>query len=213
MPGNVRIDKPDLLPSEIVLLRRYLTESHLFSGQEWRGLRLNGVQAGLVPYAEYLVAFCLYRWGAFARGHVFEAAILRDLKRASIEFTPHDPIAERFAPYDLYVSGLGYGDVKTSTYFLDDLTADTPSADFYVTRLYVSRSREHRCVVFVTLRAWYYLWRQKRAPQEIVVSSLPDAAAHFPQVTRVQLEHLTWIVVEYEMWKQILLQLQQEGKR
>ena len=279
MPGNVSIDKPDLLPSEIVLLRRYLTESHLFSGQEWRDLRrvidklanckvrfgtkpyrfvqfyrtfvngtyaypflselakltdvdregqklqarvarqiwkwlrLNGVQPGLVSFAEYLVAFCLYRWGAFARGHVFEAAILRDLKQAGIEFAPHDPIAERFAPYDLYVPGLGYGDVKTSVYFLDKLTADVPPADFYVTRLYVPRSREHRRVVFVTIRAWYRLWRQKRAPQEIVVSSLPEAAAHFPQPTQVQLEHLTWIVVEYETWKQILLQLQQEDKR
>lgn len=278
MPGEVRIDNPELLPPEVTLLRRYLTESHLFSGQEWRELRqildrlagcevqfgtrgyrfaqfyssfvngtyaypflselanltdterdgqklqariarqiwewlrLNGVQAGQVPNAEYLVAFCLYRWGSFARGHVFEATILRDLKRTGIELTPHDPSTERFVPYDLYVPGLGYGDVKTSVYFLDDLTADAPTADFYITRLYVPRSKEHQRVVFVTSRGWSRLWRKEQAPPEVAVSSLTDAAAHFPQVSRFQLEHLTWIVVEYETWKQTLLQWQREGE-
>lgn len=278
MPGEVRIDNPELLPPEVTLLRRYLTESHLFSGQEWRELRqildrlagcevqfgtrgyrfaqfyssfvngtyaypflselanltdterdgqklqariarqiwewlrLNGVQPGQVPHAEYLVAFCLYRWGSFARGHVFEATILRDLKRTGIELTPHDPSTERFVPYDLYVPGLGYGDVKTSVYFLDDLTADAPTADFYITRLYVPRSKEHQRVVFVTSRGWSRLWRKEQAPPEVAVSSLTDAAAHFPQVSRFQLEHLTWIVVEYETWKQTLLQWQREGE-
>lgn len=276
MPGDVRIDKPELLSSEVALLRRYLTESHLFSGQEWREmrqaldrvarcevqfgtrryrfaqfystfingtyaypflselasltdieregqklqariarqiwewLRLNGVQPGQVPHAEYLVAFCLYRWGAFARGHVFEATILRDLKHTGIELTPHDPATERYAPYDLYVPGLGYGDVKTSVYLLDDLTADALTADFYVTRLYVPRSREHQRVVFVTPGGWSRLWSEKEAPPEVAASSLADAAAHFPQVSRLQLGHLTWIVVEYETWKQALLQWQQE---
>jgi len=36
---QVRIDDPGLQPAESVLLRRYLTESHLFSGQEWRAMR------------------------------------------------------------------------------------------------------------------------------------------------------------------------------
>ncbi len=136
MTRTVTIPKPDLTAHEITILRRYLTESHLFSGREWRELRqvidklascevqfgahryhfaqfyrvfingtyaypfltkladlsdieqeglklqarvarqiwewlrLNGIQPGLAPHAEYLVAFCLYRWGAFTRGHV-----------------------------------------------------------------------------------------------------------------------------------------------
>lgn len=49
--------------------------------------------------------------------------------------------------------------------------------------------------------------------QEIIVTSLPAAANRFPQVSRVRIEHLTWIVVEYETWKRILLQKQQEGQR
>jgi len=177
---------------------------------EW--LRLNGVRPGQVPHAEYLVAFCLHRWGAFARGHVFEATILRDLEQTGIEMTPHDPQTERFARYDLYVPRLGYGDVKTSVYFLDEFTTDAPAADFYVTRLYSTRSRAYQRVVFVTDRGWANLWSEKRAPQEVVASSFADAAAYFPQVSRVQLGHFTWIVVEYEKWKQILLQWQQESK-
>ena len=49
--------------------------------------------------------------------------------------------------------------------------------------------------------------------QGIIVTSLPAAANRFPQVSRVRIEHLTWIVVEYETWKRILLQEQQEGQR
>jgi hypothetical protein len=99
-----------------------------------------------------------------------------------------------------------------SGYFLDDLTADVPTADFYVTRLYVPESRGYRHVVFVTLRAWHRLWSKGEGPQEIAVPSLPAAAEHFPQVTRVQIGHLTWIVIEYEAWKQIVLQEQQEDE-
>jgi len=278
MPGNVRIDDPDLHPAEIALLRRYLTESHLFSGREWQALRqildkltgcevqfgtkrylftqfyntfingtyaypflselanltdiepeghklqarvarqiwewlrLNGVQHGQVPHAEYLVTFCLYRWGAFARGHVFEFTILRDLEQAGIEITSHDPTTERYAPYDLYVPGLGYGDVKTSVYFLDELTLDAPPASFYITRLYGTRSRVHQRVVLVPHQSWPDLWREQEAPHEVAASSFADAAARFPQVSRVQLGHLTWIVVEYETWKQIMLRWQQEAR-
>ncbi len=276
MTQTVTIPKPDLTTQEITILRRYLTESHRFSGQEWRELRqimdrlagcevqfgtqryrfarfyrmfingtyaypflaelsnveqeglklqarvarqiwewlhLNGIQPGQVPHAEYLVAFCLYQWGAFARGHIFEATVLRDLQRADVEMTPHDPTIERFAPYDLYIPGLGYGDIKTSGYFLDDLTADAPTADFYVTRLYMHKSRRYQRAVFVTPRAWRRLCGEDEESQEIGVTSLPAAADHFPQVTRVRIEHLTWVVVEYGMWKRILLQKQQEGKQ
>jgi len=279
MTKTVTILKPDLIVQEIKLLRRYLIESHLFSGQEWRvlrrvidklaccevqfgaqryrfaqfyrafingtyaypflaelaelsdveqeglklqarvarqiweWLRLNGIQPGLVPHAEYLVAFCLYQWGAFARGHVFETAILCDLQRAGVEMTPHDPTIERFTPYDLYVPGLGYGDVKTSGYFLDDLTADAPVADFYVTRLYVPKSGQYQRAVFVMPCAWDRLRGKHEESPEIVAMSLPAAADRFPQVSRVRIEHLTWVVVEYETWKRILLQKQQEGKQ
>jgi hypothetical protein len=274
MKKVVNIPEPNLTVREIKILRRYLAESHRFSGQEWRALRravdklarcevqfgtqhyrfnqfyrtfingtyaypflaelaelsdverqglklqarvarqiwewlrLNGIQPGQVPHAEYLVVFCLSRWGAFARGHIFEAAVLSDLQRAGVAMTPHDPIGERFTPYDLHISGLGYGDVKTSSYFLDDLTDAPPAADFYITRLYVPRSRQYQRVVFVTLRAWS---RFGGGGQENVARSLPEAANHFPQIVRLHIESLNWIVVEYEAWKRILLDKQQEG--
>jgi len=279
MTEAITISKPDLTAHEVTILRRYLTESHLFSGQEWRDmrqiidklagsevqfgaqryrfaqfyrafingtyaypflaelaelsdaeqnglklqarvarqiwewLRLNGIQPGQVSHAEYLVTFCLFRWGAFARGHIFEAKVLRDLQSAGVEMIPHDPTIERFAPYDLYVPGLGYGDIKTSGYFLDDLTADAPTANFYVTRLYTPESRRYQLAVFVTSRAWRRLRRKDEKRQEIIVTSLSAAAENFPQVSRVRIEHLTWVVIEYETWKRILLQKQQEGKQ
>mgnify|MGYP000683946733 CR=1 FL=1 len=276
--STVTIFEPDLTPSEIALLRRYLTDSHQFSGREWcrmrqaidklahcevqfgarryrftqfyrifingtyaypflkeladlsdadgeglelqaqvarqiwEWLQLNGIQAGRTPNAEYLVVFCLYQWGAFARGHIFEAVILRDLQREGIEFTAHDPTVGRFAPYDLYIPVLGYGDVKTSGYFLDDLTMDTPVADFYVTRVYAPQSRGYQRVVFVTPQAWRRLQCPDEDVEEHVVNSLPAAAERFPQVTRVQIEHLSWVVVEYGAWKRILLQEQKEER-
>ncbi|MBU0491432.1 MAG: hypothetical protein KKB13_06245 [Chloroflexi bacterium] len=275
MIKTVVIPKPELTPHEATILRRYLTESHLFSGSEWRALRrvvdklavcevrfgarryrfaqfyrafingsyawpflaelselpdveqdglklqargarqigewlrLNGVQPGQIPHAEYLVAFCLYQWGAFARGHIFEVAIVRDMQQAGIEMTPHDPTRERFALYDLHLPDWGYGDVKTSGYFLDDLTADAPAADFYITRLYVPASRGYRRAVFVTPHTWDRLWGPGQRPPEVLVTSLA-AIADRDRVVRVRIEHLTWIVVEYETWKDLVLQRQRE---
>jgi len=270
MTKAVTIPKPDLTRPETTLLRRYLTESHRFSGQEWHALRqtidklalaevqfgvqhyrfaqfyrafingtyaypfladlaeladierdglnrqaqiarqiwdwlqLNGIQAGVVPHTEYLIVFCLYQWGAFARGHIFEAAVLRDLQHAGVKMTPHDPARERFAPYDLHIPNLGYGDVKTSGYFLDDLTADAPTADFYITRLYIPQTHQHQRVVFITPRAWHRL--RGKASSESLATSLPEAIQHFPRIVRLSIEPLTWIVVEYETWKRILLE-------
>jgi hypothetical protein len=270
MTKTIIIPKPDLARSEITLLRRYLTESHRFSGQEWHALRqaidklaraevqfgaqhyrfaqfyrafingtyaypflteltkladierdglnrqaqtarqiwewlqLNGIQAGTVPHAEYLIVFCLYQWGAFARGYIFEAAVLRDLQRAGVEMTPHHPIHERFAPYDLHIPNLGYGDVKTSSYFLDDLTANSPTADFYITRLYIPQTHQYQRVVFITPRAWHR-FHDQASPQSLA-TSLPEAVQQFPRTVRLSIEPLTWIVVEYEAWKHILLE-------
>ena len=39
MTEAIIISKPDLTAHEVTILRRYLTESHLFSGQEWRDMR------------------------------------------------------------------------------------------------------------------------------------------------------------------------------
>ncbi len=272
MARNIVITQPDLTAQEVVLLRRYLTESHQFSGAEWRELRraidklancevqfgaqryrfaqfyrafingtyaypfiaelaqlanvelsglqlqarvarqvwewllLNGIRPGQTPHAEYLVIFCLHQWGAFARGYIFEVAVLQDLQRAGIAMTPHDPSRERFAPYDLSIPELGYGDIKTSGYFLDDLTADAPTADFYITRLYAPQLQQYQRVVFVTPQAWQRIQTSDEQGGEIEVTFLSEAAQHFPRVTRVEIARRAWIVVEYEVWKRILLQ-------
>jgi hypothetical protein len=67
---------------------------------------------GRIPHAEYLIIYCLAEWGAFARGYLFETMILRELQSSGILTQAHHPVMERFSPYDLYVLGLGYGDIK-----------------------------------------------------------------------------------------------------
>jgi hypothetical protein len=131
--------------------------------------------------------------------------------RSGIQTKPHDPTTERFTAYDLHIPGLGYGDVKTSGYFLDDLTTAEPVADFYITRLYASELRQYQRAVFVTHRAWRRFSSEE--DREIVVTSLQQAADRFPQLSAVRIEHLTWIVVEYEQWKQILLEKQEESEK
>lgn len=111
----------------------------------------------------------------------------------------------------MYIPGLGYGDVKTSGYFLDDLTTEEHATDFYITRLYALKLRQYQRVVFVTHRAWCSFLDKET--KETVVTSLQQAADCFPQISVVQFEHLAWIVVEYEQWKQILLEQQGESEQ
>jgi hypothetical protein len=55
--------------------------------------------------SEYLAAYCLYWWTAFARGYRFEVAVFRDLSASGIAFVAHDlrKRRERRSPYDLIV--------------------------------------------------------------------------------------------------------------
>lgn len=272
---SVIIALPVLSPAEVVILKRYLHESHLFSGAEWKVLRRtmtkleqgivrfgaqeyrfpqfyrtfingtyaypflsalaqltdlecegvkaqaqvaqqifqwlqrNGIQAGQVPQAEYLITFCLAQWGAFARGYLFETMVVRDLQQQGITVTVHDPIHERFAPYDLYIPSVGYGDVKSSRYFLDDLVAETPVADFYITRIYSPMVKGYQFIVFLTPLAWNRLWRNQRQPVS-TAATLDAALPYLAQGVRVRIEHLVWIVVEYGVWQQWVRVLQKE---
>lgn len=277
MPNpEIKIALPELSSTEVALVRRYLTESHRFSGIEWQTLRrtlakleqaivqfgaqtyrfsqfyrtfingtyaypflttlakvenleqdgpkvqaavarqiwqwleTSGIRVAQVPHAQYLVVYCLAQWGAFARGHLFETAILRELAQAGITIRPHDPITERFAPHDVYIPGLGYGDIKTSGYFLDDLVLETPATDFYVTRSYAPPIGQYVYVVFLTLLAWKRLPASHAHPTLPVVEHLDTAVAYFPQPVRVRIESVAWIMVEYKQWLTWVRQAQKE---
>jgi hypothetical protein len=69
-------------------------------------LEQEGLYHEAVPGSEYLAAYCLYWWTAFARGYRFEVTVFRDLRASGIAFVAHDlsKRAERRSPYDLIVS-------------------------------------------------------------------------------------------------------------
>lgn len=174
----------------------------------WQWLQSNGIVVGRIPHAEYLIIYCLAEWGAFARGYLFETMILRELQSAGILTQAHHPVTERFSPYDLYVPGLGYGDIKTSGYFLDDLVNVPATADFYITRVYTPQRRKYMYVAFLTPLAWQRL-SDDRPPLSLeTVSSLTAAVALLPRGVRLRIEHLEWIVLEYVQWQQSVRRMQ-----
>jgi len=168
-------------------------------------LRLNGLVPAAVSGADYLLIYCLYWWGAFARGYLFEQVVIRDMDAAGVHFQAHAPERgrERYTPYDLSVPALGRGDIKASVYFLDDLP--DPPADFYITRLYDVEQRAVRQVVFLTPHAW------RRIDSTPRPASIVEAPRLFPSPVLVEIGGTPWVVVEYGVWKDHVLRWQLEG--
>jgi hypothetical protein len=142
------------------------------------------------------MVYCLYWWGAFARGYIFEQEIFEDLAESGIEYVPHDITDRqgRFSPYDLVIAGLR-GDVKYTTYFLAQDGLPGFRADFFITRAYDTLKREWRKVVAIRHEVWQnFNGETTPSSREGFVSILPQAAS-----ITVQNEQL--IVVEYDDWK------------
>lgn len=156
-------------------------------------------QAGFVDtqtdYASYLVAYCLYWWGAFARGYIFELFVFRDLEASGINFKPHDPrlLSERYAKHDLVV-GNWKGDVKLSLYFVSE--AQAPPLDFYITRIYNPHRRAYQLVVLMEKSAW----------KQINGYTFPGRLAFVLSVLRqpihLRLGQEIWVLSLFEDWKQ-----------
>lgn len=149
------------------------------------------------------MVYCLYWWASFARGYLFEQEVFRDLTQAGIRFEAHQPEygQQRYAPFDLVAFGLGSGDIKTSIYFLDNLS--DLHADYYITRLHDLRSHKSRQVVLLAPDDWHKIDGE---PQP---GSFANAIRIFPTPVLVQLIRKAWIVVEYEVWKAPVLIWQQ----
>lgn len=177
-------------------------------------LRSNGVQRGQIPNAEYLIIYCVSQWGAFARGYIFEAAILRDLQDSGVFIIPHDPFVERYSAYDFKIQNQGYGDIKTSLYFLDDFTTSTPKADFYVTRLYNQSKQQPLRVVFLDEWSWSRLQTTGTMSEKAVevrsIAQISQVIVLPPKIVQIRVRHLLWFVIEYEKWKDLLRQIQKE---
>jgi hypothetical protein len=170
-----------------------------------RLLEEEGLYCDDVSGSEYLAAYCLYWWTAFARGYRFELSIYADLRASSINFVAHDlrDRKERRSPYDLVVQRQ-LGDVKTTTYFLHTACRRPLTCDFYITRLYHVRRRCYLPVVVLTEAAW----RVWNGP--VTRKSLEAAADLFPHPVGVLLEGRGFVIVPYDLWKDKVKQRQQQ---
>lgn len=158
-------------------------------------------QAGLlqpnVPESRLLLAYCLYWWRSFTLGYALEIEIQRDLAVSGIEFQAHDlrQRSTRLTPYDLLVSGF-YGDINTSTYFLQAARTRSIAHDFYITRIHGQR-RVRTLVVFIQDEMW------KTIDGQTVMALLSKIVDTLPQATRITTHMGTeLVVIEYELWKE-----------
>jgi hypothetical protein len=168
-------------------------------------LASNGLSPTQVPHADLLLIYCLYWWAAFARGYLFEQVIIRDLLASQVLFTAHEVTygRERYSQYDLQISGMGKGDIKTSLYFLDDFP--DPPADFYITQLYDARQGRLQRVVFLLPDHWKQI---NGAPKAATITNAPQL---FPAPVSLQISGKHWVMVEYSIWKSRLLRWQAQG--
>lgn len=194
---------------QLLALSDVVTDSPALTAAFARQIRPALERAGLVhravPESWLLLAYCVYWWQSFARGYAFEVEIARDLQASGVEFHMHNirHRAERLSPADLVVLDL-LGDIKTSTYFLQVETGALPN-DFYITRL-VEAGRRRTLVVFQKSSAW------ERINGDTVDGTLTEVMALLPQPVRLRRGGWELIVVEYEVWKQKVLQVQRGGK-
>jgi hypothetical protein len=157
------------------------------------------------PQSHLLFTYCVYCWQSFAHGYAFEVEIKRDLEASKIVFAMHDILsrAERYSRADLIVLDL-LGDIKTSTYFLQEKADDPLANDFYITRLY-EKGYAKTLVVFQKHLAWVRIGGQAPTPGNLnrVLNLLPHP---------VQLEQsgAILIVIDYETWKTMVRRTQAE---
>jgi hypothetical protein len=168
-------------------------------------LEREGLYREGVPKSEYLAAYSLYWWTAFAQGYRYELEVFRDLRASGIQFVTHDPRrrAERRSPYDLVVLRQR-GDIKRTTYFLHTARTRQLICDFYIMRLYDSRRRRYESVVFLTEESWRTL------DGEVVPAALESAAQALPNPVQVVFQERRFVIVPYENWKARVKQRQQE---
>ena len=172
-----------------------------------------GLYGRHITNSEYLAAYLLYWWAAFANGYLFELSIFRDLKSAGIQFVAHDirRRQSRLSPSDLFVEGLA-GDIKNTTYFLYSSRSFPLTNDFYITRLYDEKQRKYLPIVIIKPAAWQFI------NGDVLSCPFQEVANFLPQTVYVDFEgarsngrlRLTegLVIVDYNVWKQKILSKQ-----
>jgi hypothetical protein len=170
-------------------------------------LAASGLQEPLTADQRLLVAYCLYWWGAFAKGYITEIAIFRDLAQSGIVFQAHDlsQPEERFSPHDLTVAGM-CGDIKASTYFLASTRHLQLRQDFYITTLFDPATRQRRRVVIMPLAVW------DKMDGDTQAAELEQAVTLLPQPVAIVVKGQGLVVVEYHLWKEKIRALQSGGE-
>lgn len=156
------------------------------------------------------MAYCLFWWYSFTKGYAFEIEIFADLKKSGVAFNAHDlqVRAERFSAFDLFILAF-CGDIKTSTYFLFLRPKMPARADFYIRRIepveitrLSARQRTWLLVTFLKPMVWDAI---NGETQSCRFDELPDV---LPHPAKIQVGELTFIVADYEVWKQKVLDKQ-----
>jgi hypothetical protein len=204
----VHVEQPfaDLYINELLLLDDVGREHQALRSRFARSIVNRLQQADFrqtgVTASNLLLAYCLYFWESFALGYAFEVEIYRDLTRSGVNFRAHDirDRSARFSAYDLQVLNLK-GDVKTSLYFLHTTRSRGLAHDFYITRIYEGK-RQRILVVLLQPHAW------DQINGETIKSILEEATKQFPSPVMVQIEDRPIVIMEYNVWKERVLQKQ-----
>lgn len=172
-----------------------------------QALAASGLSTTPTEEQRLLVTYCLYWWGAFAKGYITEVTIFRDLEQSGIIFHAHDlsQFAERFSPDDLTVSSMR-GDIKASTYFLHTARHFPLRHDFYIATLFDPRTRERQRVVIMQTAAW------DRIDGDTQATELEQAVSLLPQPVTILIKEQRLVVVEYNLWKEKIRTLQKRGE-
>ena len=93
------------------------------------------------------------------------------------------------------------GDIKTSLYFLYATRSRGLPHDFYITRFYEGKQKR-TLVVLLQPRAW------KQINGDTLQALLEEATKHFPAPVMVQIENRPIVIMEYNVWKERVLQKQ-----
>lgn len=99
---------------------------------------------------------------------------------------------------------LGFrGDIKTSTYFFDAVRTSGLLHDFYIARL--MEQRKQLWVVFLEEAFWAMIDDEK---QILRFAAAAELGSILPGAFRLQLNTKTLIVLDYEAWKRLVLNVQ-----
>ncbi len=205
---SVHVEQPfaDFFINELLLLDDIKHEHQALRARISRNIADRLRQAKLrqsnIMATNLLLAYCLYFWESFAIGYAFEVEIYRDLTKSGIDFQAHDirKRVARFSAYDLEVLNLK-GDIKTSLYFLYATRSRGLAHDFYVTRFY--EGKQQRTLV-VLMQPW--AWEQING--DTLKALLEEASKYFPSPVMVQIENRPIVIMEYNVWKERVLQQQ-----